>query len=135
MWNKQLNSALTNFCVIIQSLKAECFTLGGFSSFFLIFLCTVKPGSSLSKLFPNKEKFNSRGSARQHAFVASLYMSGMNLQMIARLFWNFHMREYMTYMGACHFLGSYFQEKIPERVCQFFRKIPERVIMSGRNSR
>ena len=24
-------------------------------------------------------------------------------------------------MGVCHELGSYFQEKIPKRVCQFFR--------------
>ena len=31
-------------------------------------------------------------------------------------------------MGVCHELGSYFQEKIPKRVCQFFTKIPERAI-------
>ena len=30
----------------------------------------------------------------------------------------------------CHELGSYFQEKIPKRVCQFFTKIPERAIIS-----
>ena len=34
---------------------------------------------------------------------------------------------YEEYMGVCHELGSYFQEKIPKRVCQFFTKIPERV--------
>ena len=28
----------------------------------------------------------------------------------------------------CHELGSYFQEKIPKRVCQCFTKIPERAI-------
>ena len=39
------------------------------------------------------------------------------------------------YMGVCHELGSYFQEKIPKRVCQFFTKIPERAIISVRNSR
>ena len=42
---------------------------------------------------------------------------------------------YEEYMGVCHELGSYFQEKIPERVCQFFTKIPERAIISVRNSR
>ena len=26
-------------------------------------------------------------------------------------------------MGVCHELGSYFQEKIPKRVCRFFTKI------------
>ena len=25
-------------------------------------------------------------------------------------------------MGVCHELGSYFQEKFPKRVCQFFTK-------------
>ena len=45
---------------------------------------------------------------------------------------NFHMR---MCMGVCHELGSYFQEKIPKRVCQFFTKIPERAIISIRNSR
>ena len=34
---------------------------------------------------------------------------------------------YEEYMGVCHELGSYFQEKIPKKVCQFFTKIPERV--------
>ena len=38
-------------------------------------------------------------------------------------------------MGVCHELGSYLQEKIPKRVCQFFTKIPERAIISIRNSR
>ena len=34
---------------------------------------------------------------------------------------------YEEYMGVCHELGSYFQEKIPKRVCQFFTEIiPER---------
>ena len=42
---------------------------------------------------------------------------------------------YEKYMGVCHELGSYFQEKIPKRVCQFFTKIPERAIISVRNSR
>ena len=42
---------------------------------------------------------------------------------------------YEEYMGVCHELGSYFQEKIPKRVCQFFKKIPERAIISVRNSR
>ena len=42
--------------------------------------------------------------------------------------------EYM-YMGVCHELGSYFQEKIPKRVCQFFTKILKRAIISVRNSR
>ena len=42
---------------------------------------------------------------------------------------------YEKYTGVCHELGSYFQEKIPERVCQFFTKIPERAIISVRNSR
>ena len=36
-------------------------------------------------------------------------------------------------MGVCHELGSYFQEKIPKRVCHFFTKIPERAIISVRN--
>ena len=39
------------------------------------------------------------------------------------------------YMGVCHELGSYFQEKIPKTVCQFFTKIPERAVISVRNSR
>ena len=42
---------------------------------------------------------------------------------------------YEEYTGVCHELGSYFQEKIPKRVCQFFTKIPERAIISVRNSR
>ena len=42
---------------------------------------------------------------------------------------------YEEYMGVCHELGSYFQEKIPKRVCQFFTKILERAIISVRNSR
>ena len=42
---------------------------------------------------------------------------------------------YEEYTGECHELGSYFQEKIPKRVCQFFAKIPERAITSVRNSR
>ena len=42
---------------------------------------------------------------------------------------------YEEYTGMCHELGSYFQEKIPKRVCQFFTKIPERAIISVRNSR
>ena len=42
---------------------------------------------------------------------------------------------YEEYMGVCHELGSYFQEKIPKRVSQFFTKIPERAIISVRNSR
>ena len=33
------------------------------------------------------------------------------------------------------YMGSYFQEKIPKRVCHFFTKIPERAIISVRNSR
>ena len=33
-------------------------------------------------------------------------------------------------MGVCPELGSYFQEKIPKRVCQFFTKFPERGIIS-----
>ena len=37
---------------------------------------------------------------------------------------------YEEYMGVCHELGSYFQEKIPKRVCQFFTEIPERAIIS-----
>ena len=41
---------------------------------------------------------------------------------------------YEEYMGVCHELGSHFQEKIPKRVCQFFTKIPERAIISVRNS-
>ena len=32
----------------------------------------------------------------------------------------------------CHELGSYFQEKIPKRECQFFTKIPESAIISVR---
>ena len=39
---------------------------------------------------------------------------------------------YEEYIGVCHELGSYFQEKIPKRVCQFFTKIPERAIISGK---
>ena len=39
------------------------------------------------------------------------------------------------YTGVCHELGSHFQEKIPKRICQFFTKIPERAIISVRNSR
>ena len=42
---------------------------------------------------------------------------------------------YEEYMRVCHELGSYFQEKIPKRVCQFFTKIPKRAIISVRNSR
>ena len=42
---------------------------------------------------------------------------------------------YEEYMGVCHELGSHFQEKIPKRVYQFFAKIPERAIISVRNSR
>ena len=42
---------------------------------------------------------------------------------------------YEEYMGVCHELGSHFEEKIPKRVCQFFTKIPERAIISVRNSR
>ena len=42
---------------------------------------------------------------------------------------------YEEYTGVCHELGSYFQEKIPKRVCQFFTKIPERATISVRNSR
>ena len=42
---------------------------------------------------------------------------------------------YEEYMGMCHELGSHFQEKIPKRVYQFFAKIPERAIISVRNSR
>ena len=41
---------------------------------------------------------------------------------------------YEEYMGVCHELGSHFQEKIPKRVYQFFVKIPERAIISVRNS-
>ena len=33
---------------------------------------------------------------------------------------------YEEYMGVCHELGSYFQEKIPKRVCQFFHKNSEK---------
>ena len=33
---------------------------------------------------------------------------------------------YEEYTGVCHELGPYFQEKIPKRVCQFFKKIQER---------
>ena len=32
---------------------------------------------------------------------------------------------YEEYMGVCHELGSYFQEKIPKRVCQFSQKFPK----------
>ena len=39
---------------------------------------------------------------------------------------------YEEYMGVCHELGSYFQEKIPKRVCQFFTKILKRAIISVR---
>ena len=42
---------------------------------------------------------------------------------------------YVEYTGVCHELGSYFQEKIPKRVCHFFTNIPERAIISVRNSR
>ena len=42
---------------------------------------------------------------------------------------------YEEYTRVCHELGSYFQEKIPKRICQFFTKIPERAIISVRNSR
>ena len=42
---------------------------------------------------------------------------------------------YEEYMGVCHELGSYFQEKIPKRVCQFLTKIPERAIIAVKNSR
>ena len=42
---------------------------------------------------------------------------------------------YEEYMGVCHELGSYFQEKIPKRAYKFFAKIPERAIISVRNSR
>ena len=42
---------------------------------------------------------------------------------------------YVEYTGVCHELGSYFQEKILKRVCQLFTKIPERAIVSVRNSR
>ena len=28
---------------------------------------------------------------------------------------------YEEYTGVCHELGSYFQEKIPKRVCQFLK--------------
>ena len=37
-------------------------------------------------------------------------------------------------MGVCHELGSHFHGKIPKRVCQFITKIPERAIISVRNS-
>ena len=37
---------------------------------------------------------------------------------------------YEEYKGVCHELGSYFQAKIPKRVCQFFSKIAERAIIS-----
>ena len=37
--------------------------------------------------------------------------------------------------GVCHGLGSYFQEKSPKRVCQIFTKVPERAVISVRNSR
>ena len=43
--------------------------------------------------------------------------------------------RYEEYMGVCHELGSHFQEKILKRVYQFFVKIPERAIISVRNSR
>ena len=42
---------------------------------------------------------------------------------------------YEKYTGVCHFLGAHFQGKILKRVCQLFKKIPERIIMSERNSR
>ena len=42
---------------------------------------------------------------------------------------------YEEYTGVCHEFGSYFQRKIPKRVCQFFTKIPEGAIISVRNSR
>ena len=42
---------------------------------------------------------------------------------------------YEEYMGVCHELGSYFKEKNPKRVCQFFTKIPERAVIPVRNSR
>ena len=35
---------------------------------------------------------------------------------------------YVEYTGVCHELGSFFQEKIPKRLCQFFTKIPESAI-------
>ena len=41
---------------------------------------------------------------------------------------------YEEYMGVCHELGSHFHGKIPKRVCQFITKIPERAIISVRNS-
>ena len=56
-------------------------------------------------------------------------MSSMNLQMIARLLWSPGELPYEEYTGACHFLDSNFQGKIPKRVCQFFGKISERVIV------
>ena len=31
---------------------------------------------------------------------------------------------YEEYTGVCYEIGSYLQEKIPKRVCQFFTKIP-----------
>ena len=37
-------------------------------------------------------------------------------------------------MGVCHELGSHFHGKITKRVCQFITKIPERAIISVRNS-
>ena len=43
--------------------------------------------------------------------------------------------SYKEYTGVCHEFGSYFQEKIPKRVCLFFTKIPKRAIISVRNSR
>ena len=33
---------------------------------------------------------------------------------------------YEEYTGVCHESGSYFQQKIPKRVCQPFTKIPEK---------
>ena len=41
---------------------------------------------------------------------------------------------YEEKIGVCHELGSYFQEKIPKRACQFLTKIPERAIISVKNS-
>ena len=37
--------------------------------------------------------------------------------------------------GVCYEIVSYFEEKIPNRVCQFYTKIPERAIISVRNFR
>ena len=41
---------------------------------------------------------------------------------------------YEEYTGVCHELGSYFQEKNPKKVCQFFTKLLERAIISVTNS-